>query len=992
MSFFNPFFGIPFFSNYFGFPSTQTTYSVAENSIVYDVLPTSTPAPFVNPFNLYSWFYSGINSSNSIISINGVSVGNHQSVILPSGASISILNAATGLFSYSPNTAIDVLPGQPFIDSFSYTFFNGFLVYPFTLHAQVVVFDGGITPPPPSPVTPQFTQFSDDLDLNTITNADINNVGLAAYQSALAGDDYAVLPNDGTPLTQAGFYNTPFQANSGDDTIVINGAVGIALNQVITVEGNSGEDNFFVEGSGQQVGQLLLEGGAGADQYNIDNATLITEITIDDNGLLEDDTLTLTAPVSNSMLDLGLGADSYNIGGNLDNTSILDEDGAELIFINGSMSNGSFIEILPNATIDSSIVITDNIDASFITTGAGNDEISILNTVLNSQINANNGNNTITSNALNNSTIRFGAGENTVIVLPGGDMVNNSVILDNQLTSVLTDTLGDQITIQGRILDTSSILLANGSHVINIGEVLGTDVNNPVSISTLDGDDLLDVTTNIQAATISLGSGDDSIAALSLNLSQVDMGYGMDSLTIDNNISNSEIDMGTGLGNRVSADMISNSTITSGGSNADDGTDNTLSVTAINVTSTLYQLLDTLNGNQLTLNDSIISNSSNINGSNSNDMIILNQTNFFDSGTIDLAQAGSDQLILTGLFSSINGSTLILGNGDELIEDQTSTGSASFESNTVFIVSDAAPSTNVTFNISVIENSMTIDDSAAGINSVTFNNGLFGTVLTGSSGRDVINATIISSNALTSSSINLQDGNDLLMGINHPLGLPPSLALIAEATVDMGLGEDTIDDFFEIMQTTLLLGEGNDTVTNIQSISNSILFGDSGNDQLTNINRIEASQLLLEGDDDTLIASQVDSNSIVDAGQGNDTINIAIGADSTVFDGEGMDEVTLGAGNIDIISQTTMGIPGDGFADTFIFVGSTSVADHSITGFTQNEDVIDLTSFGLTSAADLNFQFDGSDTTLSSINNPNYEITVIGVELTAADVGTDIII
>jgi hypothetical protein len=954
---------------------STSSFATTEDSVVQGVLPTG------GSFGLFSQWLFG--STRQVISVNGNSVEDNQIITLPSGATLS-LHSLTGAFIYNPNSAIDAQPGAPVIETFTYSYKN-FLGLPITLNAQVVVFDApdsgnGGNPTDPD-VIPQFTQFNDELDLNEVTADNIAELGIDAYQAALAGDDTVVLPGIAAALTDAGFYDAVFSGGSGNDSLVIDGTVGLTLNQVIQVVGNSGDDRLIIEPTdiaGRTIGKLTLDGGTGNDQYTFENITSATELSIVESSVLADaDILQILSPsgqslqVADSMFNLGLGDDTYLIDGDLINSEITDLDGASFVTITGNISGDNFPDTsITTGTQNDTITVSGTVTGTSITTGEGNDNVSISDTMNDSLVNVQDGDNTVTTSSLTNaSIIAFGNGANTIQVngnlidstisrlssaltatgddsitvtgstensLINGGVGNNTITLSNSVidSTIQTTGIGNQsLTISGNLIantSTSLILFqSEGNHQIDVsGSIIGADNTNLVTVSSdSPGTTTLSVGSEIQFTRVFLGDDDDSVSAVIISESTIDMGMG------ENNQINIVDPIFPGNG------AIMSSTILFGNNPDPFNTEvSQLTVLAPNISNTTFELQNTVGGNQLTL-EGVLVDGSTFNGSDSQDFIGFALSDTLTQSTIDISGAGNDTVSFND--TPVDQLILMVGNGNDLIS-----GNSLLQNGTISIAGDPGVDSNVTFSIDVVSSTITIEESVKDTDVLTFQ-GLFGGTLTGSGGLDQVNiVNAISSDGTSGTAIDLQSGDDLLTGT----GTQPA---IINSVINMGIDNDTISGFSTVdSNSQLYLGEGNDTLLMLDPLG---WF----------------------------------DNSLVDGGDGDDTIEIANGDGSTVIDGAGNDTVTIVKGSITIDSGN------DGFADSFVFEPTDPGAPdftqglHTINGFESGSDVIDLTAFN-TTLAPSDIVFDGNDTTIAVTSI--YSVTVTGVELNSGSIGTDILL
>jgi len=188
---------------------------------------------------------------------------------------------------------------------------------------------------------------------------------------------------------------------------------------------------------------------------------------------------------------------------------------------------------------------------------------------------------------------------------------------------------------------------------------------------------------------------------------------------------------------------------------------------------------------------------------------------------------------------------------------------------------------------------------------------------------------------------NLGDGNDLYKGSGDGS---------VSGTINGGAGDDTLkggnlsDDMNGGAGVDLLMGRGgDDTLTD--TIGNDIFWGGAGNDTMNA--GAGANKMYGGRGDDTINAGS--GSDTVKGGNGNDTITGGNGKD--ILYGNDGNDVINGGGKADTIyggggNDTLTGSSG---ADIFVF--TQRAGDDVITDFTNNSDKIDLTAFGLSSAA-----------------------------------------
>jgi Ca2+-binding RTX toxin-like protein len=303
---------------------------------------------------------------------------------------------------------------------------------------------------------------NDSLQLN-------GNGGELARVSSSSGNDQININNIRSQITLSSGDNTVNLNNSqlsgesnvintgaGNDMIAVksNGSntinVGNGTNQ-ITLSGNS--SNTVTSGSGNDViksyaGSLTLNSGAGDDVLEITSNEAQDKLTLnlgDGN-----DTVKITATGAATTIANNYGDDSYDLTG----TQVKLSD-----------TLGNMTLALNNQQLTN--------DMNTITTGTGNDNISISSNGSNT-INAGNGNNQIILSGNSKDNITSGSGDDVILAGAGDDIINagagNDIIVGGTGNDVLNGSSGNDSYIFNKGDGADIIQDTSGNDVMKLGE------------------------------------------------------------------------------------------------------------------------------------------------------------------------------------------------------------------------------------------------------------------------------------------------------------------------------------------------------------------------------------------------------------------------------------------------------------------------------------------------------------------------------------------
>ncbi|MGK5060318.1 calcium-binding protein [Janthinobacterium sp. LB2P49] len=212
----------------------------------------------------------------------------------------------------------------------------------------------------------------------------------------------------------------------------------------------------------------------------------------------------------------------------------------------------------------------------------------------------------------------------------------------------------------------------------------------------------------------------------------------------------------------------------------------------------------------------------------------------------------------------------------------------------------------------------------------------YGTEMSGLAGNDTMigtensvmfggdgNDQLINDNSIDSI-INGENGDDVIIASN-----------LVQASFSGGAGNDQIILSGTVMESTINGDDGDDTFIINNKITGSFLFGGDGNDNFNIVssensilnagngsNLINVSQsngdVISSGDDDDTINILSGKNSVVNSGSGNDTIIVHMN-DASIDGGDGVDHITVYSGKNNVING------GDGNDLLESYSGSTNI-------------------------------------------------------------------
>jgi len=282
-------------------------------------------------------------------------------------------------------------------------------------------------------------------------NDQININNIRSQITLSSGDNTVNLNN-----SQLSGDNNSISTGAGNDTIAVksNGSntinVGNGTNQ-ITLSGNS--SNTVTSGSGNDViksyaGSLTLNSGAGDDVLEITSNEAQDKLTLnlgDGN-----DTVKITATGAATTIANNYGDDSYDLTG----TQVKLSD-----------TLGNMTLALNNQQLTN--------DMNTITTGTGNDNISISSNGSNT-INAGNGNNQIILSGNSKDNITSGSGDDVILAGAGDDIINagagNDIIVGGTGNDVLNGSSGNDSYIFNKGDGADIIQDTSGNDVMKLGE------------------------------------------------------------------------------------------------------------------------------------------------------------------------------------------------------------------------------------------------------------------------------------------------------------------------------------------------------------------------------------------------------------------------------------------------------------------------------------------------------------------------------------------
>lgn len=331
--------------------------------------------------------------------------------------------------------------------------------------------------------------------------------GVIKFTSDLRLPELAVTSTTGA-MTVVSQFSSSIAAGAGDNTVAVAGEhSGV-------IETTSGNDNIGVDTT--TLGSLISAGDG-------DNLVVVGELTADE----DEGTVTIVGAANGGDIVVGAGNDDIVVGatgahstinaGNGDNrivvgTVTLDTTTDEPTAFTGEDHTGS---ILSGSGDDQ--VWTANVTAAVISVGDGTNTVTVEGDVVDSDITFGNGddNSLIISGDLSAAepgTITFGNGDNKTLTV-GGDITTESVVMG-------TGT-GSTISVAGNVVETS-ITVAGESTTLNVEGYID------------------------EGSSITLGNGANVMTTDSIYYSDVTMGSGADTLTLQDGAYTSTIEMGGG--------------------------------------------------------------------------------------------------------------------------------------------------------------------------------------------------------------------------------------------------------------------------------------------------------------------------------------------------------------------------------------------------------------------------------------------------------------
>ena len=674
--------------------------------------------------------------------------------------------------------------------------------------------------------------------------------------------------------------NNLVYAGAGNDTIKINSSA--------TVYGDAGADYFGVYGIQGVGGNLILDGGAGADYFYLDTSSLSKY---------------LSYTISNTTITGGDGSDTVRINPAVKNISaVITDFSADDVFVNDTDDVAG--EFLTYSTTSNGVVLQDSDPNTFSVTlkgvsisdianakyvydggsttfgeifGISGGGVSISNYTPNTVINGSDYDDTITNlTGGYNSTIYAGAGNDSIREYSFSNKIyggaGNDTILNVGESSTLDGGAGnDFIYVASGTAGKNTIYGGAGNDIISLGGGKGSNGyyssdyggdKNLIIYNSGDGNDIIYNFYNTD--TLQVAGAKYTTTTSGNNLI---VGVGNSSITLSG-VTSANIKGTLGGG--------SNSLYIEGTSGADNIT-NTLTGATINALAgndTVYNTGDSVSINGGDGNDSIVNDVSGsgsagskvtIFGGNGNDFIANDNT----YGVID-GGADADTINNYGYYTSINAGA---GNDSILVYGSYST---------IY-----AGTGNDTINNNVYSDNVWID-AGAGDDYFTLNFGRNSTLI-GGEGNDTIgvykngysNGQLIYSIGGANSNLDGGNGNDFL-------------ETTAEyVSMSGGAGVDTIRTWG--IYGTINGGAGNDSISLSSESSNNLIqyANGEGNDIIYGLKSTDTLQI--SGSSYTTTKSG--SNLILGVGSGKITVSGGANVDFTI-DGtlESEEEDTLPAG------------------------------------------------------------------------------------------------
>ena len=683
---------------------------------------------------------------------------------------------------------------------------------------------------------------------------------------------------------------------SGNDNIALDSASN-AL-QILAGEGNNtvsiknGKDNLIFTGSGNDTittgdgkdrisagdGDNIISSGNGNDTIEAgDGSNTITSgsgqktITVGDS-TAEDNhgsTITLTGNISYSDITTGTGDDTITLQGNSGSSVSIESKGGD-----NTINYLKDYSINPYGTY------------SEIKTGDGDDTLN-MGTLCSNEINLGDGDNTINMKGRDN-TINTGSG-------------NDEINVTTQYGSMNTIDAGDgENTITSERADGYDITTGKDKDIITLGTVSGSSGN---TVRAGDGDNEISLL-NGAKGNIYTGSGNDTIITGNLSNNTIDAGSGENTVTTGY-LSESKITVGDG-NDTITTGYLNSSTITAGNGNdtittegvyssssiqAGDG-ENTITTGYISGTVTAGKDKDTLTSEYLqnaTINLGDGNNEFTSYGSSSYGSTITTGTG---DDTIDIRGAGSENIINAGsgkntikyatAISGYYGSTdsvITTGDGDDTITVGNTDGGGYVDGLTI----NAGGGTNI-INASDDSRGFTVTTEGNNKQTITFGSNTYENNITTYGGDDEIKIAEGQQNA-HDNVINAGEGNNTIV-IGSQAG---GYNYTYKNTVTTGSGDDTItlgnNTYGSEYKNIINAGDGHNIISSGKG-GVEITVGNSTVTDTSNPNynigseinvgvadeNISGSKITAGSGNDTIRLTGYSTNSTIDAGEGNNTI------------------------------------------------------------------------------------------------------------------------
>lgn len=402
------------------------------------------------------------------------------------------------------------------------------------------------------------------LDLTQATAAS-NRTDLTSVEFGSSSDDWSILGSSVLSSVEVGTGNDSVLIAAPASDVKVNSGNGddyVSLGAVsgnVTVNGAAGADSVYVGSAtnaeidlgdgadyasiGSVTGSATVKGGAGADSVVITNAG--TDVNV----------------------ELGEGKDFVTVGA-VDRNVNITASGSDANFVSlNSASGTATIELAEGAD---TVTIGSVSGGLTVTSGAGNDSIVIdsIKEEKAGSINVGDGNDFVSINSASGElNVALGAGKDSVTIdavagaltlsASGTDANNVSINSASQVAITLGDG-ADSLDIVSVVSGT--IALGAGKDSVNLGGLNAATVTSgaddkhislgsasAASVTLGDGADVVSLGGNVEASTLDLGDGKDTLdgTATSITSSTITAGAGNDSLVLDS-VQSSSIDLGAG--------------------------------------------------------------------------------------------------------------------------------------------------------------------------------------------------------------------------------------------------------------------------------------------------------------------------------------------------------------------------------------------------------------------------------------------------------------